>query len=71
MHSRCNSDAIWEEVEGKVAMFTTFTGVLITSKLDQNIKILIKNQINRSIARSKTDQQIKAWTQLDAMVSKC
>ena len=35
MHSRCNSDAIWEEVEGKVAMFTTFTGGLITSQLSK------------------------------------
>ena len=44
MHSRCNfdvirsiTDAIREEIEGKVAIFTTFTGGLITSKFDQNI----------------------------------
>ena len=43
MHYRCNLDAIREEVEGEVAMFTTFTGGLITTKLDPKIEILIKS----------------------------
>ena len=69
MHCRYNLDAIREEFEGEVAMFATFTGGFIISKLDQIIKILIKSQINRSIARSLKDQHIKAWIYLDAMVS--
>ena len=32
-------------------MFTAFTGVLVTSKLDQIVKILIKSKINRSKAK--------------------
>ena len=41
----------------------------VTSQLDQNNEILIKSKINRLIARSKTDQQIKTCMHLDAMVS--
>ena len=43
MHCRYNLDAIREEFEGEVAMFATFTGGFIISKLDQIIKILIKS----------------------------
>ena len=43
MDYRCNLDLIREEVGGKVAMFTSFTGGFITSKLDQIVKILIKS----------------------------
>ena len=41
--ARANLDAIREEVEGEVAMFPTFTGGSITSKLDQIIKTSIKS----------------------------
>ena len=59
MNYRCNLDAITE-----VAMFTTFMGRLNTSKLDQNIEIIIKSYINRSITRSERDKWVK---NLDAL----
>ena len=43
MQFSCNEDSFMEEAEDEVAMFTNFMGGSITSKLDQNIKILIKN----------------------------
>ena len=52
MHDRCILDAMRKEVDGEETMFTTFMGGLITYKLDQIIRILIKRYINRSIARS-------------------
>ena len=43
MHYRYNLYALREEVEGEVAMFTTFIGGLITSMFDQILKILFKS----------------------------
>ena len=66
MHFRCNLVTIHMQLGKKVK---TRSKLDVTSQLDQNNEILIKSKINRLIARSKMDQQIKTCMHLDAMVS--